>query len=557
MSYLALLDLFRRHREKATGIWRLGKEPSRTVFLDHGDVVFAQSTHPSDRLTHLLVERGKLTKDQMDYAMANLKPGLSIGKNLIQMGFITQRDLLEVARAQVERVLLGCLATADLEPAFEPKELEANVVRLPFDAPSLLLNGVLALKDRERLLELLGPLNQVVLLEGRRIHEASLPVDLARLPSLLDGTRTMLELARETNVEPLRLGAFVLFLREMGWARLHELPPLDRPSLDLALAQEAQPLSLPLPEPTDLAPPNLIATIQDAERPTTNLEHLSESLDRLPHPDSDDEAIPPPVFPEEHPVAFEPEPLPPLEIHTGHIEVPTPRAELPEPPRFQEEPEPEAEPPLPIAPPTRLQEEPPPELETPAPSRFAWPLVLGLVALVGLGLAAGYGWKRWKRPRPSPPPPKVQVTLPEAPPPAPQQAAEPPVAPEKPVAVEPKPLAFGKDDRMAALRGGDLPTAVAQGARHVETLAPSDWTLRLEIACQGETIQKAARMMEDLNPDLFLRPMRMRDGKSCYQVFMGRFTSKAAAEKVIPTLPAPFRIEGNKPRAFQVREIPG
>ena len=34
-----------------------------------------------------------------------------------------------------------------LEPVFEPKELPANVVRLPFDTPSLLLNGVLGLKE--------------------------------------------------------------------------------------------------------------------------------------------------------------------------------------------------------------------------------------------------------------------------------------------------------------------------------------------------------------------------------------------------------------------------
>jgi hypothetical protein len=384
-------------------------------------------------------------------------------------------------------------------------------------------------------------------------------VDLARLPSLLDGTRTMLELARETNVEPLRLGAFVLFLREMGWARLHELPPLDRPSLDLALAQEEESLlSPPLPEPTDQAPPNLIATIQAAERPTTNLEHLSESLDRLPHPDSDDEPILAPVFPEESPVALPPpEPLPPLEIHTGRIEVPTPRVEIPEPPHFPEQPEPEAEPPLPIAPPTLLQEEPPPELETPKARGPKWSLILGMLAIAGLGLAAGYGWKRWKR-RPVPAPtPKVEVKPQETPPPAPVNVPEAPAPAEKVVVAEPKPLAFGREDRMAALRGGDLQTAVAQGARHVETLAPGDWTLRLEIACQGETIQKAANLMESLHPDLFLRPMRMRDGKSCYQVFMGRFASKTAAEKVIATLPAPFRIEGNKPRAFQVREIPG
>ena len=152
MSLLALQDLFRRYREKATGVWRLGQEPGRTIYFDYGDGVFAQSTHLQDRLTYILVERGKVTQAQMDYALANLKAGLSIGKNLIEMGFITQRDLLEVAKAQVERIICGSLATADQVPSFEAKDLDANVVRLPLNTPQVFLAGVLALENREGLL---------------------------------------------------------------------------------------------------------------------------------------------------------------------------------------------------------------------------------------------------------------------------------------------------------------------------------------------------------------------------------------------------------------------
>ena len=39
----------------------------------------------------------------------------------------------------------------------------------------------------------------------------------------------------------------------MGWARLHEMPPLDRQALDLALEPEGQPPSPPLPAPPALA----------------------------------------------------------------------------------------------------------------------------------------------------------------------------------------------------------------------------------------------------------------------------------------------------------------
>ena len=156
MTLIALQDLFQRFREKATGLWRLGLDPVRTIYLDSGDIVFATSTHPEDRLTYLLVSHGKLTQSQLEYAMANLKPGLSIGKNLIEMGYITQRDLLDMARTQVGCIVQGALETPDLAPAFEARELDASVVRLPLDTPKVLLHGMLELRDRERLLELLG-----------------------------------------------------------------------------------------------------------------------------------------------------------------------------------------------------------------------------------------------------------------------------------------------------------------------------------------------------------------------------------------------------------------
>ena len=558
MTRLALQDLFHRHREKATGLWKLGHEPSRTVYFEAGDIVFAQSTYPADRLTHLLVERGKLTQTQLDYALANLRSGISIGKNLIEMGFITQRDLLDVARAQVERVVSGALATPDERPVFEAKDLDANVVRLPFDTPELLLNGLLGLKDREGLLELLGPLNQVVVLQGRRLMEMTLPADLAKLPPLLDGTHTLLELSRESLAEPLRLGTFALFLREMGWARLHEMPPLDRGALDMALTPEAEALSGPLPEPDLDTVPSLFSTISAAARPTTNLEHLSQALDELPEPE---------------PLRLESD----FAVETGQAILPTPTSELPEipslePPRLEfepSEPEPEPDPAVMILPSTLTSPEdeeiaPAPDFQEALPRRPRWGLLVaaGLVAAVALA----YGWKRWHKPNAAQVPVvKAQPPLPKAPapkPPEPEKLPEKPV-PEPPPAVEakpapaapPKPVEIGAKDRADALRKGDITRAVRQGERMAAELPKGHWTLRLEIACQPETLTRAVDLFDTPAPDLWVLPLALKDGRGCYQVFYAHFPSREAAEAAGRKLPAAFRSEGNKPKPFKIGEI--
>lgn len=540
MSLPALKDLFARHRARATGFWRLGQEPTRTIFLDMGDIVFATSTHPLDRLTHLLVERGRITQAQLDYAMANLNPTMSIGKNLIEMGFITQRDLLEVARAQVERVVWAGLAATEEPPAFEAKDLDATTVRLPFDTSAMLLAGVLNLKNREGLLEELGPLNQVVVLEGRRHQELTLPPDLVKLPSLLDGSRTLMELSRESGVEPFRLGAFVLFLREMGWARLHELPPLDRRALELALEPDELPMSPALPDPPAPATASLFAEIHASQLPTTNLEHLSEALDRLGPEDEVEDPFPP----EEE---LAPEPALPIQHEAEGSTVPQPTLEV----------------------------------RTPGPSRR--PLFLGLAVLF---LAGAWGWLRWGRTgpvqTPAPgqvtPAPQVQPTpgptnpLPEPPPaplpdsipvPDPTAAPAPKAAPEslkpkpeaRPKADPEPPAVYSKAERLKAILAGNWKLTLTQGAAQRKALQ-GKWTLRLEIACQGSTVQHAAGLLKDRDPDLFILPMAMRDGRTCQQVFLGSYGSEAAARAAAQRLPAPFLVEGNRPKPFRVAQIP-
>ena len=541
MSLPALKDLFERQRSRATGLWVLGDEPKRTVYMEAGDIVFATSTDPLDRLTHLLVERGKITQAQLDYAMANLNPAMSIGKNLIEMGFITQRDLLAVAKGQVERVVCTCLAATSEVPAFEARELDARTVRLPFDTPAMLLAGVLDLHDRELMLEELGPLNQVVVLETRRLQDLTLPADLAKLPGLLDGTRTLLELSREASVEPFRLGAFILFLREMGWARLHELPPLDRSALERALEPAETTISPTLPEP-ESAPEPLMAE-ETPPSPYSTQEVSPPVPEKLPSLGPEDEL--------EEPLLTVPEPLP------------TPEPALP----IQHEAEDDRDDPP--------AEAPEPEAEATPPTRPSWLLPLLLVLLVGLGLWAGFRWtRRFKasvapapKAEPAPAPkPAAPAPTPEAavPAPAPVPGTEPKAAPEpskvvpEPAKPTPPPVAAGpasKAQRLQTIVQGNWKQAVAEGAAQRELLQ-SRWTLRLEIACQGATVQQAAELLNKQDPDLFIVPMVLRDGKTCYQIFLGSYGSEAAAKAAAQSLPAPFLVEGNRPKPFRVGQIP-
>jgi len=80
--------------------------------------------------------------------------------------------------------------------------------------------------------------------------------------------------------------------------------------------------------------------------------------------------------------------------------------------------------------------------------------------------------------------------------------------------------------------------------------------LRLEIACQGDTIRRLVGIFKGKEPDIFLLPIGMRDGRVCYQVLFGRFPTLPAAEKQLKRLPASFLADRNRPKIFRFSEIP-
>jgi septal ring-binding cell division protein DamX len=145
----------------------------------------------------------------------------------------------------------------------------------------------------------------------------------------------------------------------------------------------------------------------------------------------------------------------------------------------------------------------------------------------------------------------VAVPPPEAPP-APAVAPAPAPAP----VVKAPEFSISIPARLQALEQGDLDLAVRQGQRLAKEIPPGHWTLRLEIACQGDTIRRLVEIFKGKEPDIFLMPISLLDGRVCYQVLYGRFATQAAAEKQLKRLPPSFLAGRNRPRAFRFFEIP-
>lgn len=117
------------------------------------------------------------------------------------------------------------------------------------------------------------------------------------------------------------------------------------------------------------------------------------------------------------------------------------------------------------------------------------------------------------------------------------------------------PTASSTEDRLAALRRGDIPLAQDLSRAYLETLPARHWTLRLEVARLDVTLKNAAWAYPG-RPDLFIAPLQLRDGRSIHQLFLGVYASKAEAEQTLRALPVYFLKDRQRPFPLQVSDIP-
>lgn len=139
--------------------------------------------------------------------------------------------------------------------------------------------------------------------------------------------------------------------------------------------------------------------------------------------------------------------------------------------------------------------------------------------------------------------------------PGPTGAAGLPV-PNRPAPGRPEGFGSSAAERVKSLRLGDIPRALALSRSHLDTILAHRWTLRLEVARLTATLQNAPGAFRGATPDLFIAPIRMRDGSTAHQLFLGDYASQAEAERALKTVPAFFLKTWPRPIPILVSNIP-
>jgi tetratricopeptide (TPR) repeat protein len=137
----------------------------KTIFFDHGRVVFAASNLKRDRLGESLVAHGRITDEQYAKAVSLLKGDVKkkIGEALVQAGILNKNELGRSVARQVDRIVVSTfpftegLATFEERPCAIPLEYMVSL-----SVPRLLYDGVKVMTSEELIRAGLGDLDRKV-----------------------------------------------------------------------------------------------------------------------------------------------------------------------------------------------------------------------------------------------------------------------------------------------------------------------------------------------------------------------------------------------------------
>ncbi len=124
---------------------------TKTLWLQDGCIVFAQSSLADDALGHFLVGRGVIDASQLEKSRRRMQKNHSrLGRALLEMGLITPEQLWSEVGAQMRAIVFSLFPLrAGRYDIGRPSEDARENIRLELPVPEAILEGVRRVPDSE------------------------------------------------------------------------------------------------------------------------------------------------------------------------------------------------------------------------------------------------------------------------------------------------------------------------------------------------------------------------------------------------------------------------
>lgn len=259
-----LLTIIGLIRKRGCLVLRQG-ETEREIYWNNGEVVFASSNSPEHSLGNFLVRNGKISQQQYEESMKHMTADTRHGKLLVQLGFISPKDLWWGVKNQVMEIIYALFTWNEGEFFFYDTEHDlGEKITLSINTSSLIMEGVRRLDELPRIKERITSLNTVYAkIPGAepRIEELDLSDSEREVFDLIDSNRSIRDLINLTNLPEFET---THILYQLLTARLVDAVPEIKESRPVFLDVEDSPELLQLISTYNGMFERLFGTLQEA-----------------------------------------------------------------------------------------------------------------------------------------------------------------------------------------------------------------------------------------------------------------------------------------------------
>lgn len=211
---------------KYTGELRLRRgEIAKVVYLFYGKVVYAFSNQAEDKLGYLLVKTGKITEEKLNKALAEVGPEKTLGKVLLDLGYISPKTLLWALKLQLGRIVLSLFLWDEGSYLLREGYLPERMIKLPINSYQLVFDVVRHINDENWLNHHLPDDDKVLaladrFLDGYKRLMFEKEVDL--VITKIDGRRRFGDIYPLVDIPPLKVKQIITGLLLLGLIKVRE-----------------------------------------------------------------------------------------------------------------------------------------------------------------------------------------------------------------------------------------------------------------------------------------------------------------------------------------------
>ncbi len=169
-------------------------EVTKTIDWENGEIVFARSSRPEDRLGAYLLSRGRITPAQLEEASREVGAQHRLGTALIRLGILAPDDLWEAMRGQVTEIAYSLFHWTEGLADFREGPSTNEKIALKTSVMNVIMEGTRRLDEWARVKQKIQN-DRIILAPVTSLQEVALAVRLSdferSVMGLVDGRRTV------------------------------------------------------------------------------------------------------------------------------------------------------------------------------------------------------------------------------------------------------------------------------------------------------------------------------------------------------------------------------